>query len=253
MEDNDRNYYGEKINGTGMSTTRFRYMAQISQNLYSYENPEKDFYFDFSLALQGSAAVYGTGDTQFIARFGPRAHIQYKRWMQELGYYQTGYDDHSPMPRYDMYRYGHSSVYISEIVRICKYLSVGWSGMITLSDDSPNGKMFQENRFVFAIGPDDLKFRLGYDFTRQTTFFGFDVAFDTKGTSISYKRMEIKNPEKLGNNNEDEHKLAFTSAKSNQESERKGLNKAQETSSKSNVLKYAQVIDIEDPDKETVD
>jgi hypothetical protein len=252
MEDADKNYYGEKINGTGMSTTRFRYMAQISQNLYSYKNPEKDFYFDFSLALQGSAAVYGTGDTQFIARFGPRAHIQYKRWMQELGYYQTGYDDRSPMPRYDMYRYGHSSVYVSEIVRVCKYLSVGWSGMITLSDDSPNGKMFQENRFIFAIGPDDLKIRLGYDFIRQTTFFGFDVAFDTKGTNISYKRMEIKNPEKLGANNEDEHKLAFTSAKKNQETESKVSNKTQ-GASKSNVLKYAQVIDIEDPDKETVD
>jgi hypothetical protein len=254
MEDADRNYYGEKINGTGMSTSRFRYMAQITQNLYSYRNPKKEFYFNFSLALQGSAAVYGTGDTQFIARFGPHAHIQYKRWMQDVGYYQSGYDDHSPMPRYDMYRYGNSSVYISEIVRVCKYLSVGWSGMVTLSNDSPNGKLFQENRFVFAIGPDDLKIRLGYDFTRQTTFFGFDVAFDTKGTSISYNKMEIKNPEKLGKNKEDEHKLAFTSAKKNEQSEVKAARKTtQNTSTQSQVLKYAQVINIEDPDKETVD
>ena len=214
MEDNDKNYYGEKIAGSNISTTRLRYMAEISQKLYSYENPENKFYFDLSLALQGSAAVYGTGDTQFVARIGPRAHVQYKRWMQDIGYFQTGYDDHTPVPRYDMYRYGHSTVYLSEIFRVCKYLSVGWSGMANLSDDSPNGKLFQENRFVIAVGPDDIKIRLGYDFVRQTTYFGFDLAFDTKGTSIKYGKMEIKNPERLGQHQKDENrKLAFSPAK----------------------------------------
>ena len=35
---------------------------------------KNDLLFDVSMAMQGSAALYGTGDTQFIARFGPRAH-----------------------------------------------------------------------------------------------------------------------------------------------------------------------------------
>ena len=87
MEDNDRNYYGEKIHSTGKATTRFRYMAEIAQTLYHYEKPENKFFFDLSVALQGSAAVYGTGDTQFIGRIGPRAHVQYKNWMQDLGYF----------------------------------------------------------------------------------------------------------------------------------------------------------------------
>ena len=256
MEDNDRNYYGEKFNGSGMSTTRFRYMAQISQNLYSYENPEHRFYFNLGLSMQGSAAVYGTGDTQFVARIGPVARLQYKNWLQEFGYTQSGYDDHTPMRRYDAYRYGRSSVFLSEVLRINKYLSVGWSGTVNLSNDSPNGKMFQENRFGVALGPDDLKLRFGYDFVRKTTYFGFDVAFDTKGTNVAYKKLEIKNPERLGKNDKaEERKLAFTPVKPAQDrnNEKNVLFNKSSKPLKPQVLRYAQVINIEDPDKETVD
>ena len=221
MEDNDRNYYGEKYRSSGTTTTRLRYMAQLSQTLYSYENYEKQLYFAFRWVMQGSAALYGTGDTQFIARTGPRAHLQYKNWMQDIGYYQTGYDDNSPMRRYDAYRYGHSSLYLTEILRLGKYLSVGWSGMVNLSDDSPNGKLFQENRFVVAIGPDDLKIRIGYDFVRRTTYFGFDVAFDTKGTTVNYNRLEIKNPERLGKKEKNERALSFVPAAKEETKENK--------------------------------
>ena len=255
MEDNDRNYYGEKFKGTGMSTTRTRYMAEIKQGIYSYSKPEEQFYFDFGFIMQGSAAVYGNGETQFIGRVGPSAHIQYKNWMQDIAYFQAGYEDNTPMPRYDAYRYGNSSVRISEIVRINKYFSVGWQGLANLSNDSPNGKIFQENRFVFALGPDDLKIRLGYDFVRKTTYFGFDVAFDTKGTTIDYGRMEIKNPERLGKRKErEQHKVAFAPAKK-EVKETKVANKfAKDPAIKAKpaVLKHAKVIEIEDPNKETV-
>lgn len=253
MEDNDRNYYGEKFRTDGTTTTRMRYMAQIAQTLYSHSNPEKNFYFAFNWLLQGSAALYGTGDTQFVARTGPSMHIQYKRWMQDIAYYQTGYDDNSPMPRYDAYRYGHSSIHIAEIFRISKYLSVGWSGMVNLSDDAPNGRLFQENRFAIAVGPDDLKIRLGYDFVRRTTYFGFDVAFDTKGTEIHYGRLEIKNPERLGKKDKPEKKLAFTPAPKQSGMEENVSIFRRNTPKPKKDLKYAQIIDIEDPDKETTD
>lgn len=252
MEDNDRNFYGEKINSNGIATTRTRYMAELRQNIYSYKNEEERKAFDFSFVMQGSAALYGTGDTQFIGRFGPRMHIQYKNWMQDIGYFISGYSDETPIPRYDKYRYGHQSVYLTEAFRINKYLSVGWAGNINLSDDAPNGKMFQENAFLVSIGPDDLKITLGYDFVRQTTYFGFNVAFDTKGTTVNYKKMEIKNPERLGKkqHNENERKLAFAPAK--RQEEVPVANKKQAVSTKPQVLEYAQVIEIEDPDKETV-
>ncbi len=256
MEDNDRNFYGEKINSNGISTTRLRYMAEIRQSIYNYTNEKERISFDFSMAMQGSAAVYGTGDTQFVARVGPRFHVQYKNWMQDFGYFMAGYSDETPLPRYDMYRYGHQSVYLTEAFRINKYLSVGWSGNINLSDDAPNGKMFQENRFIVAFGPDDCKISLGYDFVRQTTYFGFNVAFDTKGTTINYKKMEIKNPERLGQKkkSDEERQLAFAPAKKVEEvpvnNSRWGKKDVKTAPA---VLKYAQVIDIEDPDKETID
>jgi hypothetical protein len=205
--------------------------------------------------MQGSAAIYGTGDTQFVGRMGPMAHLQYKNWMQDIAYYQAAYEDNTPMRRYDSYRYGRSSLRIAEVFRLNKYLSVGWAGMINLSDDSPNGKLFQESRFVVAVGPDDIKLRFGYDFIRQTTYMGFDVSFDTKGTTVNYKRMEIKNPERLGKEDKNVRKLAFSPASLKPEPEQKislpfGTSKEKQ---KPKVLQYAKVINIEDPDKETVD
>lgn len=252
MEDDDRNYNGEKFpNAREMSTTRTRYMASLNQSLYSYRNEDKRIIFDAGVELHGSAALYGTGDTQFIAGIGPQIRFQYKNWMQEVSYFLTGYHDETPMPRYDAYRYGTQSVRLVEAFRINKYLSVGWQGYINLSDDSPNGKMFQENAFLFSIGPDDFKIVLGYDFVRQRTYFGFNVGFNPKGTEIEYDRMVIKNPERLGKEDENEHKVAYTPAQEPKEqtSERKLFNKNQNAG----VLEYAQVIDIEDPDRERID
>lgn len=254
MEDNDRNFYGEKIESSGMSTTRARYMAELRHDIYSYTNKEKRFDFNISYAMQGSAAVYGTGDTQFIARTGPSMHIQYKNWMQDVSYFLSGYSDETPIPRYDTYRYGHQSVYLTEGIRLNKYLSVGWAGNINLSNDSPNGKMFQENAFIVSVGPDDLKITLGYDFVRQTTYFGFNIAFDTKGTTVNYEKMEIKNPERLGKNTakeerEEERKLAFAPAK---REEVPVSDKKSKVAEQPKVLEYAEVIYIEDPDKETI-
>jgi len=252
MEDSDTNRYGERFRNPGHTTTRLRYMAQVSQKLFSYEKPENDFYFDASVVMQGSAAVYGTGDTQFIGRIGPRAHIQYKNWMQNIGYYQTAYDDNSPMARYDSYRYGHSSLYLTEVLRICKYITVGWNIHVNLSNDSPSGKLLQENRFVIAVGPDDLKIRFGYDVVRQNTYVGFDVAFDTQKARVNYERMEIKNPERLGKT--DEQKISFEPAAKQAERELKEFSlKMHPKKTKTAVLQYAKVINIEDPDRETVD
>lgn len=256
MEDADRNFNGEQIQSSGMSTTRTRYMAEIRQSIYNYTNEKERIMFNFGVALQGSASLYGTGDTQFLARIGPNIHMQYKNWMQDVGYFLSGFSGESPMPRFDMYRYGAQSVYISEVLRLNKYLSVGWSGYITLSDDSPNGKMFQENRFLVAVGPDDFKISLGYDFIRQRTYFGFNIAFDTKGTTVKYDRMEIKNPEYLGrkNNEAQERRLAFMNPQP-QEEENTSLIKFPNRGSKKDkqVLTHAQVIEIEDPDRERID
>ena len=237
--DGEWNMASESIKSSGVGTMRLRYMAEAAQSLYKYKDEANRKSLELSLVMQGSAAVYGTGDTQFVGRIGPNIHTQYKYWMQDIGYFISGYSDHTPMPVYDMYRYGHSNVRIREAIRLNKYLTVGWAGSITLTNDSPNGELFQENTFMVSIGPDDLKVNLGYDFMRRTTYFTVAVMFDTKGTTVDFDRMEIKNPERLGRSDrkKDEEEIAFESSS---------------VSKTKPKLQYAEVIDIEDPNKESI-
>ena len=237
-QDGEYNMHTEHIQSTNIGTMRLRYMAEVDQSLFKYRNEEERKAFELSLVMQGSAAVYGTGDTQFVGRIGPRVHTQYKYWMQDIGYYITGYSDHTPMPVYDMYRYGHSNVYIREALRLNKYLTVGWWGSVTLTNDSPNGEMFQENAFIVSLGPDDFKVNLGYDFMRQTTYFTIAMMVDTKGTTVEFDKMEIKNPERLGHSDrKKEDNVAFEKGSANPVAKK---------------LQYAEVIDIEDPNKESI-
>ena len=236
MHNSGYNIRSENISTAGIGTIRTRYMAEATQSLFNYTDKEARKAVDFAVVLQGSAALYGTGDTQFLGRVGPRLHTQYKDWMQDIGYFISGFQDNTPLPAYDMYRYGHSNLYIREALRLNKYLTVAWSGYIALSDDTPDGKMFPENSFILAIGPDDFKINLGYDFVRRQTYFSFVIAMNTKGSSIDYRRMEIKNPDKLAKSNNNDPELKVFE-KENPEPKK---------------MMYAEVIEIEDPDKEQI-
>lgn len=235
VQDGDYNTHHESINSSEIGTTRFKYMAELSQNLFSYKDKEKRQSLSLSWIMQGSAALYGTGDTQFVGRTGPMLHSQYKNWMQDIGYFVSAIQDETPVPRFDTYRYGRSNVYLRESLRVNKYFTVSWMGSAALSNDAPNGELFQENGFYFALGPDDLKFTFGYDFIRGRTFFTFTTALDMKDTRVDYKRMVIKNPDRL---TKEEEKIEPVSFKS------RTVPKVKRT--------HAQVIDIEDPDREQI-
>jgi len=236
-QDGEWNMHSERIKSSDTGTTRFRYMAEVDQSLFKIKDEARRRALELSFIMQGSAAIYGTGDTQFVGRMGPKVHTQYKYWMQDLTYFVSGYSDHTPMPVYDMYRYGHSNLRIREALRLNKYLTVGWAGSITLTDDSPNGKLFQENMFMFSIGPDDFKVNLGYDIMRKMTYFIVSVMLDAKNTSVEFDKMEIKNAERLGQSphNDNADSVAF-----------------KETKATVKKHQYAEVVDIEDPDKESI-
>ena len=241
MQNNDANRHGENIAPADIGTLRTRYMAEVSQSLFKYQDREHLRYLDLALVMQGSAALYGTGDTQFVGRIGPRIHSQYKYWMQDVGFFASAYQDGTPMAMYDMYRYGHASVYLREALRVHKYLTLAWSGTLTLTGDSPNGEMFQENSFIIAVGPDDFKINFGYDWVRRQTYFSFVIAMDTKGSSLEFDKMVIKNPDRLSRSDKEEPELiVFDEENSTVKS----------TSNKK--MMYAEVIELEDPDKESI-
>lgn len=183
----------EKIEhgGFNIGTTRFKYMAEARQNFYEYKNEEELKAFRFDIASQLSSAIYGTGDTQIIGRLGPTFHMQYKRWMQDISYYYSVYDDNSPMYQFDAYRYGKQTLYLREYFRISRNLTLSWFGAMNLSNDSPNDKTFQENGFYISVGPDDLKFNVGYDFIRENLRCTVEVMMDAKGTKVEYDKFEI--------------------------------------------------------------
>ena len=230
----------EKFAKNDTATLRTRYMATANQDLFKYIDKENQKMFRLGLAMQGSAAVYGTGDTQFIGRIGPNVRTQYKRWMQDVYFFMSAYQDGTPMQMYDSYRYGHANVYLRESLRICKYLSVAWAGSFALANDAPNGNMMQENTFIIAVGPDDVKLHLGYDWLREQTYFAIVVNMDMKGSSLEYDKMVIKNPDRLAKSNEEDVELKVFD----------GSDKLKKTKPKR--MMYAEVIDIEDPDKESI-
>lgn len=195
-QDLDYDNHFERLKGNDTGSTRFRYMAEAGQNLYSYKDKENLKAFSFGVNTQLSAAIYGTGDTQVIGRIGPRLHSQYKRWMQDIGYYFSVYDDNSPMPVFDAYRYGKQNLYLREYFRLCKYLTVSWFSSINLTNDSANGRDFQENSFYFSVGPDDMKFNIGYDFIRENLYCTLEMMMDAKGANVEYETLEIKQHKK---------------------------------------------------------
>ena len=208
--DFDTNF--EKLRGTDMGTTRFRYMAEGSQSFYSYKDKDALKAFDFSGVSQFSGAVYGNGNTQVIGRIGPRMHMQYKRWMQDIGYFFSVYDDNTPMPVFDMYRYGKQSLYIREYLRLNRYLTISWFGNINLTGDAANGKDFQENSFYLSVGPDDMKFNVGYDFVRENLYCTVEVMMDAKGTKVEYDSLEIKQDKKAKNESKTKKVSSFEKA-----------------------------------------
>lgn len=196
-----------------VGTMRFKYMNEVAQTLFTlsdvYSSPINA---RLEMVGQGSVAVYGTGDTQMVARVGPRLHTQYKWWMQDVGYFLSGYNDNTPLLTYDRYMYGRSNVYFRESARLCKYLTLSWFGSLNLSNDSWDGNMLQENGFYFAIGPDDVKLNIGYDTVRQQSFVTMAMHLDAKGSSIEYKKMVIKNPDTLAKKENGENpKSSFSS------------------------------------------
>ena len=229
FHDIEKDSYYNKLKSPQIGTLRTRYMAEARQSIFNKRNETKQTAIDLSILGQLAASVYGTGDTQMVGRIGPRLHTQWRRWMQDIGYFQSVYDDNSPIPVYDAYRYGKANAYLREYFRISKYLTLSWFGSINLSGDAPNDKRFQENAFYLSIGPQDVRFNIGYDFVRENTFFMVEMMMDAKGTQINYDKLVIK-----------QDKKPKKDAEKSQPAEQTEF----QNSDKAPVLRYAEVEDI---------
>ena len=209
IKENEKNRSNKTRRGYhDMSTLKLRYMAQFQQKLYSMFNEEDRTHYDgwrkanLYLMAQGVVSLYGTGDTQIIGRIGPRVSTQYKNWFQDVGVFFSATEDNTPFRAVDAYRYGRSSVYLREYWRVCRLLTLGLYTTYNLSgsvyDSQSDRDKLREATFYLALGPDDFKVNLGYDFIRENTYFGLSMALVTKNSTVDYKKFEIKNPETFG-------------------------------------------------------
>lgn len=197
-KDIEKDKYYKALKGNGEETSRFKYMAEVRQTVWNLLNEDELTCLRLELIGQVSAAVYGTGDTQTVGRVGPMLHSQYKRWMQDIGYFQSAFQDDTPMPVYDAYRYGKANAYIRETFKFTDNFALSWFGSFTLSNDSYSNKTFRECSFYATLGPEELHLNIGYDFVRENVYFSVAVALDPKGSEITYDKLEIKNADKLG-------------------------------------------------------
>lgn len=174
---------------------RFRWMTQSQKTFYSYTNKNNDFNFQIGALAQTALTLYTTGDNVGIFRVGPIFKTSYKKWTQDLIYYQTATAGQSPFV-FDRYAYGQSNITLIESLKLNKYVSIGYLGSLALLRDN-NENMFQENRFLLSLGPEYAKMTLGYDAFRQTTMMFFSMLVGTEGSDVKFDKAIIKNPDTL--------------------------------------------------------
>ncbi len=184
------------------STTKFAWQTQTSKSLFKYQNTDQKFAMDFGLNVQSHVAAYGTGDTMGVLRAGPYLRTQYRSWQQYVAYFQGAQAGNSPF-YFDQNFYGKSNVVLGESLRICKYLTLMYTATIALSD-TPNDKMLQENRFWAAIGPDDLKFLIGYDAYRQNASMGLMMNIGAENADIEFRRLVLNDPQAIAQHDKKE-------------------------------------------------
>ena len=203
------------------STTKFAWQTSTGKSLFKYKNLDSKFAMDFGVNVQTHAALYGNGDTMGLLRAGPYLKTQYKSWQQYIAYYQGGQAGDSPF-YFDKNFYGKSNVVIGESLRICKYLTLMYAATIVVSNDTPDDRMLQENRFYFVIGPDDIKFMIGYDAYRQNASMGISMNVGAENSEVEFKRLILNDPEAIGQKKKsDKERMAAQKKKAEEEKKRK--------------------------------
>lgn len=214
------------------STTKFAWQTTTGKELFRYKNQDAKFAASAGINVQSHVALYGTGDTMGLIRTGPYLRTQYRSWQQHLGYYIGGQAGDSPF-YFDKNFYGKSNIVLGESLRISKYLTLMYSTTIVLSGDTPNGKSQQENRIYFLIGPDDVKFMIGYDMYRRNASMGFMLNVGAENSDIAFNRLILQDPQAIGKAKKSEKQRISQEQKKAEEERRRAKERQSETMERS--------------------
>ncbi len=170
------------------ATTRFRYNAEMYKTLLSYENKEQDLSISLNGLAQGSATVYGSGQTSGVVRVGPFVTTKLKSWESSIGYILAGIHGDSPFV-FDKYRYGKSSIVLNEKFNITNKFALGFRATVTPSKDNYERDLLTESRLYLMFGPQDLKVALSYDFVRDVAHADFMFLVGSDSAKINFEKL----------------------------------------------------------------
>lgn len=174
----------------GIATARLQLQGSVISDkpiLHYKDNVE------FRLESQFNLAYYGTGNKYAVVRGGPR--VDWKVWRLDLTttYLQAGVWGSTPFV-FDEFIRGTSNLIVAGDFKLCKFLSVGNLRSLNLRKDGVDPSFTTENQFYARVGPEDFKFRVGYDLERKRSTFGIDLLLGSGRSALKFDKMKILNP-----------------------------------------------------------
>lgn len=138
---------------------------------------------------QYDLSLYGTGDSFGLIRLGPSLSSKLGRLSLGSTYFQSAMRGRTPF-LFDRYVYGKSNLILAASYKLTKNLDIGTYRSLNLTKDNWNRKLVTENVLYARVGPEDLKFRIGYDFERKCSTVGLDLLMGSGKTALDFDKMK---------------------------------------------------------------
>ena len=177
-------------------TMRLRWQSELRKHIIGFSNEEQDMFLNFGVLGQTMATLYGTGETFALVRGGPYVDSRIKNWQSRISYQLGGKNGHSPF-EFDEYTYGRSSIDVNESLKLGKYLSIGYRGVISPLKDNSDDDLLTENKFYVVAGPEDVKVAFSYDTLRNNINLNFMFLLGTDSANITYDKITVRDPDKI--------------------------------------------------------
>lgn len=164
---------------------------QVQGNLYNNEPLYKlGKHTDLGVSSQAAISVYGTGNTYGVVRVGPTVTVNNGPIYAWLAYYQGGIYGETPLLS-DKFYYGKSNVTLRTRYKINKFTTIGYEASLNLSKDNYDKKLLAENQIFCWFGPEDIKFRIGYDTRRSLPTFDLNMLLGSDKSNIDFDKLKI--------------------------------------------------------------
>ena len=93
---------------------------------------------------------------------------------------------------FDRYRYGKSTITLSEKFNFNEHFALGFRLFITPMKDNVQEDLLTECRFYVIAGPKDAKIAFSYDFVRDVAHMDFMFLIGSENSRINFEKLSTK-------------------------------------------------------------